>query len=100
MVAGAFPCLHCRRIGREFAELIGRVGAHRRRARVAGARDGARELYHRLPIRHLQGQYNVVVSGRHIGAEQLSAQLVGHGFGGLESLAGLFCIFGALVSPV
>jgi hypothetical protein len=35
MVAGAFPCLHCRRIGREFAELIGRVGAHRRRARIA-----------------------------------------------------------------
>src|SRR5262249_51846237 len=73
MLPEAFPSLHCRRIGREFAELIGRVGAHRRRARIARARDGARELYHRLAIRHLQGQYNVVVSGRHIGAEQLSA---------------------------
>jgi hypothetical protein len=65
--------LHCRRICREFAELVGRVGAHRRRARIAGTREGAHELYHRLPIWHLQGQYNVVVSGRHIGAEQLSA---------------------------
>src|SRR5262249_28322422 len=51
--AGAFPSLHFRRIGREFAELIRRVGAHRRRARIARARDGARELYHRFAIRHL-----------------------------------------------
>jgi hypothetical protein len=53
VMPGRASSLHCRRIGREFAELIRRVGAHRRRARIARARDGARELYHRLASRHL-----------------------------------------------
>jgi hypothetical protein len=96
----AQPALHFWRFSREFAELIGRVGAHRRSARIARAKDGARELYHRLAIRHFQCQDNVVVASCHIGSEQLSAQFFGHAFRGFKSFVSLFRFLGTLFSPV
>src|SRR5215471_11908884 len=53
----------------KFAELIRRVSAHCRGAPIPGTRDSARELHHRLAVRHIQCQDNVIVAGCHIGAK-------------------------------
>ena len=57
-----------RGLGSKLAELIGRVATHRRRACIARRGDGARELHHRLPIRHFEGCDNVILAGGHIHA--------------------------------
>src|SRR5262249_58858665 len=88
--------LHRRCFGCEVAELIGREGSHRRRARTTSARDRARELHHSLAVRHFHRNDNVIMASRYIGAEQLSPQFFDRAFGGLKSFAGLFCILGAL----
>src|SRR5262245_13508636 len=89
-----------RGFGSKLAELIRRVTTHSRGPRNARAGDGGRELRHRLAIRHIQGQDNVVLAGRHIGAEQLSAQFFRHVCRGLKPFFGVFRILGALVGPV
>src|SRR6516225_2727108 len=86
--------------GHEPFELFHRVCPYRRGAHIASRCQSNRQLGHRIAVRHFEHENDVVLTPRHIAADEPTAQSRDLALEGLVSSWYAFDRFRALVGPI
>jgi hypothetical protein len=89
-----------RRLGRELRKLLWRECAYSCGSCTARSRNGRRKLHHGVAARHIDGDDDVIVAGRHIAAKDFTAQFLCQTLGGLSTFGSIFRSLSALIGPI
>jgi hypothetical protein len=92
--------LHRGSLSRELGKLLRCVATYSRSPCISRSANCGDILQHRLAIRHFDRNDNVVLTRRHVDAEQPSAQFFYHRFTALITIDNVFYVFGTLVSSI
>jgi hypothetical protein len=89
-----------RHLGREPSELFRQVCAHYRGAHVTPRYHSNRQLGHRIAVGHFEHENDVVLTPRHLPADEPTAQSSNLGLEGLGLRCHTFERYRALVGPI